>query len=84
MKIHNGVRLGRVTFLIGIIGILFMLSGCSCERAERFVEDKPGIAYDVFHINGMPCIRVSRVSGSSVWAYDGVSCDWSKLKGEMK
>lgn len=41
-----------------------------------------GIQYQMFTIEGMPCIRVgdTKVYGTNKIS-DGVSCDWSKWKG---
>ena len=33
----------------------------------------PATDYEVFFIEGMPCVRVYRI--------DGISCDWSKWNG---
>lgn len=41
-----------------------------------------GITYDLFYVQGMPCMRFGRSVGNNVWNYDGVSCDWSKWNGK--
>lgn len=71
----------KTALRFGVSALIVLLGGCSTDQAGTNVNDKPGLAYDIFHIKGMPCVRVARTSGSSVWAYDGVSCDWSKYQG---
>ena len=41
-----------------------------------------GITYELFYIQGMPCMRFGRGTMNGVWKYDGVSCDWSKWNGK--
>lgn len=43
-----------------------------------------GVTYELFYVEGMPCMRFGRAAGDTVWNYDGVSCDWSKWNGQLK
>ena len=42
------------------------------------------IGYELFYVEGMPCMRFSRIvpGENGVWDFTGVSCDWSQWNGQ--
>ena len=70
--------------LLGMLAII-LLAGCDVvdefEKRAHVSTASTDIGYTTFEIEGMPCIIVGRKSGGMrVWAYDGVTCDWTKHK----
>ena len=70
----------KTALRFGVSALIVLLGGCSVEQAGTNVDDKPGLVYDTFHINGMPCVRIARTMGGKVFAFDGIDCDWSQYK----
>ena len=73
----------KLIFVFIILALL--LSACSITGGPGVLpihKNENGIGYELFYVEGMPCMRFSRTQGASVWAFDGVSCDWSKWKGQ--
>ena len=70
--------------LILIFLLIVFLLGCGVRGGPYDLEkiriiQSNGIGYELFYIGEMPCVRISRTMFSKgVWAYDGVTCDWSK------
>lgn len=74
-----------------VVLCLFLLSACNPpsfgiggapDELNSVRKSTPeGIIYETFYIEGMPCMRVGRGTESTVWSYDGVTCDWSKWEG---
>jgi len=70
--------------MLFIVSLLLAgLVGCGIGGSPDDMKDvrkmtKEGIVYELFYIEGMPCVRVGRSDGDGVWGYDGVTCDWSK------
>ena len=63
-----------------------LLAGCGIDQVSigKPVEDRHGWGYATMRAEGMPCLLFYRTSGSNVWSYEGVTCDWSKHKGNSK
>jgi len=59
----------------------FGIGGAPADMADKRQVSSDGIIYETFYIEGMPCMRIGRGSKTSVWYYDGVTCDWSKWEG---
>lgn len=64
------------------------LSSCGSHEIKGGIGTYPvkqnseGVSYELFYIEGMPCMRIGRSFGDNqTWAYDGVTCDWSKWSG---
>ena len=64
-----------------VILLMFLLAGCEPTYSNpKITEDK--IPYQLFYIEGMPCMRIGK---QATYAHEiswGVTCDWSKWKGE--
>ena len=75
------INLNKLLPCIGVPALIVLLGGCSIDSAGTNVDDKPGLAFEYFHIKGMPCVLIHRTTGSKVWDYIGASCDWDKHKG---
>lgn len=55
--------------------LIILVCGCSIDTPST---SDMGVGYTYIEVSGMPCFRVSRTIGNKIWAYDGVTCDWSK------
>jgi hypothetical protein len=55
------------------LSILIAVAAIVITTSVREVATLPADDYEVFFIEGMPCVRVHRI--------DGISCDWSKWAG---
>lgn len=67
-----------------LIWLLMLLAFFGCSDPRSWKEGGPVTLerdFWTFEVKGMPCVAVGRkrVGSSSVWAYDGVTCDWSKV-----
>jgi hypothetical protein len=76
----------KKTLVIVMIAIAVILSLTSCAvsggvNAVPIKVNPDGIGYELFYIEGMPCMRIARMMNDQVWSYDGVTCDWSKWAG---
>ena len=77
-----------------LFGIILVLSLTACNNGIRggsgtfqLHTTNEGIGYEIFYIEDMPCMRISRTQpevGTGIWAYDGVTCDWSKWDGKTQ
>lgn len=68
-------------FLVAIVLSSCGISGSSSSFDDVREKTSDGIVYETFYIEGMPCMRIGRGVEGGVWEYDGVTCDWSRWKG---
>ena len=61
--------------LAAIIAISLLIAAAAVivNTRTREINALPANEYEIFIIEGMPCVRVNRI--------DGISCDWSKWHG---
>ena len=64
--------------IVLLIFVVVLLAGCVPE--PDVIEEH--FAYEVFHVEGMPCLRFSQVVAGGLWGYDGWTCDWSRWDSE--
>ena len=67
-----------VCILIALFTMSCDIGGGPDDLKNNCKVNKNGIAYELFYIEGMPCMRVGRSMGDGIWEYDGVTCDWYK------
>lgn len=67
-------------FILSFVCLVF-LSSCVPDGRVTTQENSAGISYDLFYVEGMPCMRFIDTKFNQQ-SYDGVSCDWSKWIGE--
>ena len=61
--------LSVISFLISAALLTILTTNMYMREADILLVDE----YEIFFIEGMPCVRVPRA--------DGMSCDWSKWAG---
>ena len=67
-------------YIVAFLICLILLSACVPEGRVTIQENSKGISYELFYIEGMPCMRFIHTE-IAYQKYDGVSCDWSKWNG---
>jgi len=75
--------MNKFTIIMLIIVVSLCLSSCATVPLDTAQTTSEGITYELFYIEGMPCMRIGRVAlgNNTVWSYDGITCDWSKWNG---
>jgi hypothetical protein len=72
----------RKLILVMIIGLI-ILCGCSSGRTDTH-NDSDDLSYELFYVEGMPCMKFNHTEFPSYQAVDGITCDWSKWSGKDK
>jgi type IV secretory pathway component VirB8 len=63
----------RLVAAIFALSVLIAVAAAVVITNVREVATLPADDYEIFFVEGMPCVRVYRI--------DGISCDWSKWAG---
>jgi hypothetical protein len=86
-ELTKGVRMDKIIAFVVALVLLVLLYSCMQSYPQGYdkltvLTNSDGIQYQMFTIEGMPCVRVgnTKTYGTNNIA-DGVSCDWSKWKG---
>ncbi len=70
--------------LVVIVSVLFFVGFHQCTDEYDGVADAgdPSLGYTEFKVDGMPCLLIGEMVGSSSKSlmHYGVTCDWSKKK----
>lgn len=73
----------KKVWLVSLVLVL-LLGSCAVPGRVLSSSGDNGVSYELFYVEGMPCMRFNHNETILYQQIDGVTCDWSQWNGKKK